>query len=79
MGGGVKAEEMYRRELNGYERSLGEEHELTKKCAKNVADFFLSIPSRGKKMKDSANVYPQMNQAGIFSSGRIEVIRNLMK
>ena len=33
----AKAEEMYRQALDGYEKSLGREHEDTKRCAANLA------------------------------------------
>eukprot|EP00518_Triparma_eleuthera_P017650 CAMPEP_0197550956 /NCGR_PEP_ID=MMETSP1320-20131121/4373_1 /TAXON_ID=91990 /ORGANISM="Bolidomonas sp., Strain RCC2347" /LENGTH=44 /DNA_ID= /DNA_START= /DNA_END= /DNA_ORIENTATION= len=32
----VKAEEMYRLALDGYEKSLGNKHEDTKRCARNL-------------------------------------------
>ena len=35
-----KAEEMYTRAVNGYERSPGKEHHNTKNCAKNFDTFF---------------------------------------
>ena len=31
-----KTEEMYRIALDGYEKSLGKDHEETKRCAKNL-------------------------------------------
>eukprot|EP00518_Triparma_eleuthera_P002512 CAMPEP_0182466170 /NCGR_PEP_ID=MMETSP1319-20130603/11596_1 /TAXON_ID=172717 /ORGANISM="Bolidomonas pacifica, Strain RCC208" /LENGTH=65 /DNA_ID=CAMNT_0024666125 /DNA_START=1 /DNA_END=194 /DNA_ORIENTATION=- len=33
----TKAEEMCRQALDGYEKSLGKEHEETKRCARNLA------------------------------------------
>ena len=35
----AKAEEMYRVALDGYERSLGKDHEYTKSCAENMAQL----------------------------------------
>ena len=42
----TKAEEMYRHALDGYEKSLGKDHEHTKRCARNLAIVLEGIGTR---------------------------------
>ena len=42
----VKAGEMYRRALDGYEKSLGKKHESTKRSAMNLALLLETVGSR---------------------------------
>ena len=56
----VKAEEMYRHALDGYERALGKQHERTKTCAKNLAVlYFQEAPSK-EKLRKVVTDYPHL-------------------
>eukprot|EP00518_Triparma_eleuthera_P004837 CAMPEP_0182464466 /NCGR_PEP_ID=MMETSP1319-20130603/8660_1 /TAXON_ID=172717 /ORGANISM="Bolidomonas pacifica, Strain RCC208" /LENGTH=512 /DNA_ID=CAMNT_0024664109 /DNA_START=147 /DNA_END=1685 /DNA_ORIENTATION=- len=57
----VKAEEMNRKALDGYERSLGKEHEDTKRCAHNLACLFQASEMNLKpKMATLVKEYPHL-------------------
>ena len=56
----TKAEEMFRQALDGRERSLGKEHESTKRCAANLAIlYFQGAPSK-EKLRKVVNDYPHL-------------------
>ena len=56
----VKAEHMYRQALDGWERSLGKEHEDTKRCAMNLAIlYFQGAPSK-EKLRELVADYPYL-------------------
>ena len=58
----TKAEEMYRRALDGKEKSLGKEHNSTKYIASNLAIlYFQGAPSK-EKLRDLTTHYPHLLQ-----------------
>ena len=46
-----RAEEMLKMALDGYDRSLGKEHEDTTRCAKNLAVIYARTRSEAKVME----------------------------
>ena len=54
-----KAEELYRRALEGYEAQLGKDHEHTKQCAKNLAACLAKDGER-KRLRKVLEEYPHI-------------------
>ena len=54
----TKAEEMYRLALGVYERSLGKEHEDTKRCARNLAMTCCVYLKSKEKVREVVKAYP---------------------
>ena len=59
----VKAEQMYRQALDGFERSLGKEHRDTKLCARH----FASLLAAGQVTKKKYDVVKVVGSAGDVS------------
>ena len=56
----VKSEELKRQALDGYEKSLGKQHEHTKACAMNMAIlYFQGAPSK-EKLRKVVTDYPHL-------------------
>ena len=58
LGDRVKEEEMHRQALDGYKRSLGKEHEHTKKCAMNLARLHVVLQPDKRKAGEVAQEFP---------------------
>ena len=54
-----KAEELYRRALEGYEAQLGKDNENTKNCAKNLAGCLAKAGER-KRLRKVLEEYPHL-------------------
>jgi tetratricopeptide (TPR) repeat protein len=54
-----KAEELYRRALEGNEAQLGKDHEDTKRCAKNLA-ICLHAAGEKEKLRKVLEEYPDL-------------------
>ena len=54
----AKAERMYRQALDGYERSLGKEHEYTKECARNL-NILLEKMGKLEDKEALEKIYPE--------------------
>ena len=58
----TKAEEMFRHALDGYEKSLGKDHERRKRCAKNLAVLLEKIGTRKQDLRNMLDEYPHLEQ-----------------
>ena len=54
---------MVRQALDGYEKSLGKQHESTKRCARNLAVLLEEIGTRKKDLRKVLDDYPHLEQA----------------
>ena len=62
----AKAEDMFRLALNGYEKSLGKDHEGAKRCARNLARLYLeSVINNKEKMRAIIARYPYLALADV--------------
>ena len=71
----VKAEKMYRQALDGFERSLGREHDKTKLCAVNLA-VLLGQKGEKEKMREHVKVHPHLLQE---RSGFGDLVKNFIR
>ena len=71
----AKAEKMYRQALDGFERSLGKEHDKTKRCAGNLA-VLLGQKGEKDKMRELVKVYPHLLQEG---GGFGDLVKNFIR
>ena len=53
---------MYRQALDGYERSLGKEHEDTKRCARNLGILLAEGIKDREKTRELVKEYPHVMQ-----------------
>ena len=60
----AKAEEMYRRRLDGYDKSFGKEQKYTKGRAMNMAGLYIEskMNDKGRKMRSLAARCPHLVQ-----------------
>ena len=56
----VKAEEMQRLALDGYEKSLGKDHKHTKWCAWNLAVLLAQSSKDRRNMRELVREYPHL-------------------
>ena len=54
----TKAEEMLRRALDGFEKSLGKDHRTTSTCAENLARFYVPVQPDKIKAREVVEAYP---------------------
>ena len=59
----VKAEEIFRLALDGYERSLEKKHVDTKRCAKNLAILLAGVLKDKGKTRELLKGYPHLMTA----------------
>ena len=62
LGDRVKDEEMQRQALDGYEKSLGKQHERTKRCALNLAILLAGTLQDKEKTRELIKEYPHILQ-----------------
>ena len=60
----TKAEEMFRIALDGYEKSLGKDHESTKICVRNLSIFYSTRSSFKGKVKGTCEGIPSSSFRG---------------